>query len=167
MNAAHFKKKILFMNHLKPWYFISKVKYCGYVWNSKCNVWGSRYCENAHLYTYCSVLSKCEYLLCIKWKVFKDQSVIWNTCMHVSVCVCACMVLLMVCVCVCVFVCACMLLFMICVCIIFFDKNAWKLITNYEIKFQGEKIVFHCGKISDSVSSSKIIYSYREIYSCP
>ena len=47
MNAAHFKKKILFMNHLKPWYFISKVKYCGYVWNSKCNVWGSRYCENA------------------------------------------------------------------------------------------------------------------------
>ena len=49
MNAAHFKKKILFMNHLKPWYFILKVKYCGYVWNSKCNVCGSCYCENAHL----------------------------------------------------------------------------------------------------------------------
>ena len=37
------------MHHLiKPWYFILKVKYCGYVWNSKCNVSGSRYCENAH-----------------------------------------------------------------------------------------------------------------------
>ena len=40
------------MNHLKPWYFISKVKYCGYVWKSKCNVWGSRYCENAQVSIY-------------------------------------------------------------------------------------------------------------------
>ena len=55
MNAAHFKKKLLFMNYLKPWYFISKVKYCGYVWNSKCNVWGSRYCENAQLQIWISV----------------------------------------------------------------------------------------------------------------